>query len=81
MRIIPLLITASDHLVEDCHTKGNICQTLFTSESWCCSSWSAAFTPTSAKRCEGSMENIVVGAIALLLFLYLLVAMIRPEKF
>jgi len=27
------------------------------------------------------MENLVVGFIALLLFLYLLVAMIRPEKF
>jgi len=27
------------------------------------------------------MENLVVGIIALLLFVYLLVAMIRPEKF
>jgi len=27
------------------------------------------------------MENIIVGVIALLLFVYLLVAMIRPEKF
>jgi len=27
------------------------------------------------------MENLVVGVIALLLFVYLLVAMIRPEKF
>ncbi len=27
------------------------------------------------------MENIIVGAIALLLFVYLLVAMLRPEKF
>ncbi|MCL4176982.1 MAG: K(+)-transporting ATPase subunit F [Verrucomicrobia bacterium] len=27
------------------------------------------------------MENIVVGMIALLLFVYLLVAMIRPETF
>jgi len=27
------------------------------------------------------MENLVVGLIALLLFIYLLVAMIRPEKF
>jgi len=27
------------------------------------------------------MENIVVGIIALLLFIYLLAAMIRPEKF
>jgi len=27
------------------------------------------------------MENIVVGVIALLLFMYLFVAMIRPEKF
>jgi len=27
------------------------------------------------------METVIVGIIALLLFLYLLVAMIRPEKF
>jgi len=27
------------------------------------------------------MENIIVGVIALLLFVYLFVAMIRPEKF
>jgi len=27
------------------------------------------------------METVVVGVIALLLFIYLLVAMIRPEKF
>jgi len=27
------------------------------------------------------MENIIVGAIAVLLFIYLFVAMIRPEKF
>jgi len=27
------------------------------------------------------METIIVGIIALLLFLYLFVAMIRPEKF
>lgn len=27
------------------------------------------------------MENLIVGVIALLLFLYLFVAMVRPEKF
>ena len=27
------------------------------------------------------METVIVGVIALLLFIYLLVAMIRPEKF
>jgi K+-transporting ATPase KdpF subunit len=27
------------------------------------------------------MENIIVGIVALLLFIYLFVAMIRPEKF
>jgi len=27
------------------------------------------------------MENLIVGIIALLLFAYLLVAMLRPEKF
>jgi len=27
------------------------------------------------------MENLIVGIIALLLFVYLFVAMIRPEKF
>ena len=30
---------------------------------------------------EGIMENIIVGIIALLLFGYLFVAMIKPEKF
>jgi K+-transporting ATPase KdpF subunit len=36
----------------------------------------------SARKCEGApMENIIVGIIALLLFAYLLMAMIRPEKF
>jgi K+-transporting ATPase KdpF subunit len=29
----------------------------------------------------GSMETIVVGIIAFLLFIYLFVAVIRPEKF
>ncbi|MGD0615286.1 MAG: K(+)-transporting ATPase subunit F [Verrucomicrobiota bacterium] len=27
------------------------------------------------------MENLIAGIIALLLFIYLLVAMLRPEKF
>jgi len=27
------------------------------------------------------MENVIIGFIALLLFAYLLVAMLRPEKF
>jgi K+-transporting ATPase KdpF subunit len=27
------------------------------------------------------MENLIVGIVALLLFVYLLAAMIRPEKF
>jgi len=27
------------------------------------------------------MENLIVGAVALLLFIYLFVAMVRPEKF
>jgi len=27
------------------------------------------------------MENLIVGIVALLLFVYLLMAMIRPEKF
>lgn len=35
-----------------------------------------------AIRCRGeSMENLIVGIVALLLFAYLLAAMIRPEKF
>ena len=35
-----------------------------------------------ARRCEGiSMENLIVGILSLLLFVYLFVAMIRPEKF
>jgi len=27
------------------------------------------------------MENVIVGVVALLLFIYLFVAMIRPERF
>jgi len=27
------------------------------------------------------MENLIVGTVALLLFIYLFVAMVRPEKF
>ena len=30
---------------------------------------------------RNAMENIIAGGVALLLFLYLFVAMIRPEKF
>jgi K+-transporting ATPase KdpF subunit len=33
------------------------------------------------KTVKGTMESIIVGIIALLLFGYLFVAMIRPEKF
>lgn len=37
---------------------------------------------TCARKCKGArMENLIVGIVALLLFIYLLVAMIRPEKF
>jgi K+-transporting ATPase KdpF subunit len=35
----------------------------------------------SARKCKQVMENIIVGIVALLLFVYLLVAMLRPEKF
>jgi len=35
----------------------------------------------SAKSFRGSMETIITGVIAFLLFAYLLVAMLRPEKF
>ena len=36
-----------------------------------------------ARRCEEEqrMESIIVGIVALLLLIYLLVAMIRPEHF
>ncbi len=38
--------------------------------------------PRLARSCEEAfMENLIVGAVALLLFAYLLVAMLRPEKF
>ena len=30
---------------------------------------------------EGRMENLIVGVVAVLLFVYLLVAVVRPEKF
>jgi K+-transporting ATPase KdpF subunit len=30
---------------------------------------------------RNTMENVVIGVIALLLFIYLFVAMLRPEKF
>ena len=41
----------------------------------------SGLTSASAKGCRWTMENIVVGVIALLLFAYLFAAMIRPEKF
>lgn len=34
-----------------------------------------------ATSSETTMETIIVGSLALLLFVYLFVAMIRPEKF
>ena len=37
--------------------------------------------PLLRKTLGGSMETIIVGIVALLLFIYLFVAMIRPEKF
>jgi K+-transporting ATPase KdpF subunit len=39
--------------------------------------------PASARNSNQNhaMENIIVGGIALLLFIYLFMAMIRPEKF
>jgi K+-transporting ATPase KdpF subunit len=41
-----------------------------------------AIHPTPVREPEGAfMENIVVGVISLLLFAYLLAAVIRPEKF
>ncbi len=50
------------------------------SRSWLRSSQSARFTCGSAERFE-PMENLIVGVIAVGLFVYLLVAMLRPEKF
>jgi K+-transporting ATPase KdpF subunit len=44
-------------------------------------SWWARCTRCFAKSCRVQMETVIVGIIALLLFVYLLVAMIRPEKF
>jgi K+-transporting ATPase KdpF subunit len=39
-------------------------------------------TPGVAKKSRSVfMENIIVGVVSLLLFVYLLVAMIWPEKF
>jgi len=35
----------------------------------------------SARNSRTTMETILVGLIALLLFIYLFVALIRPEKF
>jgi K+-transporting ATPase KdpF subunit len=44
-------------------------------------SW-AGSTLAFAKSCKGKiMENVIAGIIALLLFVYLMVAMLRPEKF
>ena len=55
---------------------------LFTSVWWWCSSLSPGCMSGSARRCEVlTMGDIIVGMIALLLFVYLLVAMVRPEKF
>ena len=54
----------------------------FLSGLWSFSLGSASFTLASARKCkERFMETILVGIIALLVFIYLLAAMIRPEKF
>ena len=46
------------------------------------SSSSAASMSTSAENCkERRMETLIGGIVALLLFIYLLVAILRPEKF
>lgn len=37
--------------------------------------------PNSEPSAATAMETIIVGCIALILFLYLLAAMLRPEKF
>jgi K+-transporting ATPase KdpF subunit len=42
---------------------------------------SPGFTRLFAKNCRIVMENLIAGIIALLLFIYLLVAMLKPEKF
>ncbi len=47
-----------------------------------CFFWSPEYMCGCARGCEEEvMENLVVGIVALALFVYLLVAMIRPEKF
>jgi K+-transporting ATPase KdpF subunit len=38
-------------------------------------------TSASAKNFELTMETIIAGCVALLLFIYLFVAMTQPEKF
>jgi len=45
--------------------------------------WPGDFTPAVAGNCDAVMnlENLIVGGIAVVLFLYLMVAMLRPEKF
>ena len=35
----------------------------------------------AANSRKETMENLIIGGIALLLFAYLVVAMLRPEKF
>jgi K+-transporting ATPase KdpF subunit len=40
-----------------------------------------ALRPPLRETLGGNMENLIVGVIALLLFVYLFVAMIRPERF
>ena len=54
--------------------------TLSLSESPCFSS-SAARATCGYAQGFNSMETIVIGALALILFGYLLVAILRPEKF
>jgi len=43
--------------------------------------FSGVYVRFCEKLQEPFMENIIIGIIALLLFIYLFVAMIRPEKF
>jgi K+-transporting ATPase KdpF subunit len=44
-----------------------------------CGEW--ALCPLLRKALGGTMENLIVGIISLLLFGYLFLAMVNPEKF
>jgi K+-transporting ATPase KdpF subunit len=47
----------------------------------CCSSRSVGCSPKPATACEETMDYLIAGVTTILLFVYLIYALLRPERF